>query len=110
MGRLPCTGRRAVVRLADSPSGGADRTVTVRALHAALLVTDRLPVGAAAPSSGLCRFLRSPADAVRAALQPHRALERAQQSDRKSVVSGKSVTVRVDIGGRRIIKQKKKNT
>src|SRR3546814_14416203 len=28
--------------------------------------------------------------------------------DRKSVVSGKSVTVRVDLGGRRIIKKKKK--
>src|SRR3546814_17714109 len=30
--------------------------------------------------------------------------------DRKSVVSGKSVSVRVDLGGRRIIKKKKKNT
>src|SRR3546814_12596944 len=31
-----------------------------------------------------------------------------QQSDRKSVVSGKSVSVRVDLGGRRILKKKKK--
>src|SRR3546814_13900313 len=30
--------------------------------------------------------------------------------DRKSVVSGKSVSVRVDLGGRRIIKKKKKLT
>src|SRR3546814_3934519 len=29
--------------------------------------------------------------------------------DRKSVVKGKSVSVRVDLGGRRIIKQKKKS-
>src|SRR3546814_12349609 len=29
--------------------------------------------------------------------------------DRKSVVEGKSVSVRVDLGGRRIIKKKKKN-
>src|SRR3546814_17713629 len=29
-------------------------------------------------------------------------------TDRKSVVSGKSVSVRVDLGGRRIIKKKKK--
>src|SRR3546814_13234733 len=29
------------------------------------------------------------------------------QSDRKSVVSGKSVSVRLDLGGRRIIKKKK---
>src|SRR3546814_12712571 len=32
---------------------------------------------------------------------------RAAITDRKSVVSGKSVSVRVDLGGRRIIKQKK---
>src|SRR3546814_17709896 len=31
------------------------------------------------------------------------------QADRKSVVSGKSVSVRVDLGVRRIIKKKKKN-
>src|SRR3546814_17838875 len=31
------------------------------------------------------------------------------QADRKSVVSGKSVSVRVDLGGRRIIKKKKDN-
>src|SRR3546814_19930239 len=30
-------------------------------------------------------------------------------TDRKSVVSGKSVSVRVDLGGRRIIKKKQKN-
>src|SRR3546814_11899330 len=31
-----------------------------------------------------------------------------RQGDRKSVVQGKSVSVRVDLGGRRIIKKKKK--
>src|SRR3546814_12391412 len=31
-------------------------------------------------------------------------------SDRKSVVEGKSVSVRVDLGGRRIIKKKNKHT
>src|SRR3546814_17928199 len=30
--------------------------------------------------------------------------------DRKSVVSGKSVSVRVDLGGRRVLKKKKSNT
>src|SRR3546814_19435974 len=35
--------------------------------------------------------------------QPH------AEVDRKSVVSGKSVSVRVDLGGRRIIKKKNKN-
>src|SRR3546814_17113394 len=34
----------------------------------------------------------------------------AARQDRKSVVWGKSVSVRVDLGGRRIIKQKKKKT
>src|SRR3546814_14104552 len=34
----------------------------------------------------------------------------AAQIDRKSVVSGKSVSVRVDLGGRRILKKKKKDT
>src|SRR3546814_19813757 len=33
-----------------------------------------------------------------------------QRRDRKSVVSGKSVSVRVDLGGRRIIKKKKNKT
>src|SRR3546814_17794991 len=32
------------------------------------------------------------------------------EPDRKSVVEGKSVSVRVDLGGRRIIKQKKSKT
>src|SRR3546814_12625726 len=34
--------------------------------------------------------------------------EEAADIDRKSVVSGKSVSVRVDLGGRRIVKQQKK--
>src|SRR3546814_10930142 len=34
----------------------------------------------------------------------------AVKRDRKSVVKGKSVSVRVDLGGRRIIKKKKKKT
>src|SRR3546814_16130894 len=33
-----------------------------------------------------------------------------EAGDRKSVGSGKSVSVRVELGGRRIIKKKKKNT
>src|SRR3546814_11290633 len=44
---------------------------------------------------------------------PGRALaevDAAVRADRKSVVSGKSVSVRVDLGGRRIIKQKTKTS
>src|SRR3546814_20476354 len=36
-------------------------------------------------------------------------LDKQGAGDRKSVVSGKSVSVRVDLGGRRIIKKNKKN-
>src|SRR3546814_14447396 len=36
------------------------------------------------------------------------AVSRSIRGDRKSVVSGTSVSVRVDLGGRRIIKKKKK--
>src|SRR3546814_19886618 len=39
---------------------------------------------------------------------PAHQRDRHQAADRKSVVSGKSVSVRVDLGGRRIIKKKKK--
>src|SRR3546814_18341787 len=37
----------------------------------------------------------------------HDVLDEVQKADRKSVVWGKSVSVRVDLGGRRIIKKKK---
>src|SRR3546814_11872108 len=42
----------------------------------------------------------------RVTLSRHEHLE-AEPADRKSVVQGKSVSVRVDLGGRRIIKKKK---
>src|SRR3546814_17489347 len=38
------------------------------------------------------------------------AVRTPAQLDRKSVVKGKSVSVRVDLGGRRIIKKKKKHS
>src|SRR3546814_4311816 len=38
-----------------------------------------------------------------------RSARRGPEADRKSVVEGKSVSVRVDLGGRRIIKKKKRN-
>src|SRR3546814_41319 len=39
--------------------------------------------------------------------RPEKTIVRRQRRDRKSVVSGKSVSVRVDLGGRRLIKKKK---
>src|SRR3546814_17871775 len=43
---------------------------------------------------------------TRPVLEPGRLAAGHQAGDRKSVVSGKSVSVRVDLGGRRIIKIK----
>src|SRR3546814_17781764 len=47
-------------------------------------------------------------DHGRDAVQTQRGHFDRQTEDRKSVVEGKSVSVRVDLGGRRIIKKKKK--
>src|SRR3546814_11996558 len=44
-----------------------------------------------------------------AALGFGKADESGRQGDRKSVVSGKSVSVRVDLGGSRVLKQKQYN-
>src|SRR3546814_20440081 len=41
---------------------------------------------------------------------PRLEIDLVDLKDRKSVVSGKSVSVRVDLGGRRIIKKKQKET
>src|SRR3546814_18096096 len=54
-------------------------------------------------------------DAALAGILPHQHLTstaqgfawRWDETDRKSVVTGKSVSVRVDLGGRRILKKKK---
>src|SRR3546814_15596340 len=41
--------------------------------------------------------------------EPAHDVEPADAADRKSVVAGKSVAVRVDLGGRRIVKKQKNN-
>src|SRR3546814_17679681 len=56
------------------------------------------------------RFGEAP-DRVRSLLAERRVrLVAADELDRKSVVEGKSVSVRVDLGGRRIIKKHRNNT
>src|SRR3546814_17117425 len=62
------------------------------------------PQGARA--SGAARTCRR---AARARPAKRASLEPPSRPTRKSVVKGKSVTVRVDIGGRRPIQEKKKN-
>src|SRR3546814_19404617 len=49
-----------------------------------------------------------PAPRSAPALRPARARPIFASRDRKSVVEGKSVSVRVDLGGRRILKKKNK--
>src|SRR3546814_20718796 len=66
------------------------------------------------------RWARRPRDGVRAGVALHLSVEPADahpgpgpgrdgRTDRKSVVQGKSVSVRVDLGGRRIITTKYPN-
>src|SRR3546814_21023197 len=64
----------------------------------------RAPRRAAAPSPQL--ELTPPENAEEEAPKPRRRTRRAQ-GDRKSVVEGKSVSVRVDLGGGRIVKKQK---
>src|SRR3546814_14358445 len=51
-------------------------------------------------------LFRRPQDVARALDDDHRRLYELIWKDRKSVVSGKSVSVSVDLGGRRILKKK----
>src|SRR3546814_19293109 len=62
-------------------------------------------VGKQAGDGGLARARRTPEDDRGEAAGGDHAADRPLR-DRKSVVKGKSVTVRVDLGGRRIIKKK----
>src|SRR3546814_21049252 len=66
--------------------------------------------GAVARGGGTVDFCGDEAVVMHYAVRPRGVAdldEGRQREDRKSVVSGKSVSVRVDLGGRRIIKKKK---
>src|SRR3546814_15604694 len=69
---------------------------------------DHRPVGAC--GVGAARCVEGLADVPPDQQPQRRTAERDRQRDRKSVVEGKSVSVRVDLGGRRIIKKKKEAT
>src|SRR3546814_2562013 len=66
-----------------------------------------------ASSASLAVTQRASAASCAATILPHRCdnslIVRPLYSDRKSVVQGKRVSVRVDRGGRRILKKKKKS-
>src|SRR3546814_17118126 len=75
----------------------------------ALPISRREPCPQAQFSPALGRGRGRRSDAGRTVPERDRAKLRRDRRDRKSVVEGTSVSVRVDIGGRRIIK-KKNNT
>src|SRR3546814_11269249 len=76
--------------------------VAARTAHG-IFVETREPARCAAPAALAPGAHRPCRRQLPALLRPPRVL------DRKSVVSGKSVSVRVDLGGRRNIKKKKQN-
>src|SRR3546814_14162937 len=91
-----CGGRRppqSPAPLAARPSTGGPRAVQPSSFTGGTGSTDR--PGKTCGKNSRCIL----ASASRATILP--------KLDRKSVVEGKSVSVRVDLGGRRIIKKKK---
>src|SRR3546814_11333413 len=94
-------GRRR--RGVGGPRRHPDRRVRLRLEHAG---RGRDPQAPRAERQGPRRHLPRRQHGAHPA-QQHRSLERGG-GDRKSVVEGKSVSVRVRLGGRRTIKKKKK--
>src|SRR3546814_20558225 len=85
--------RTAPPAVRSVPGSGTETTVSAATIQAA------------PGSDGRCGRRRAYAGTART--QSRRG-DAGERPDRKSVVKGKSVSVRVDLGGRRIIKKKKK--
>src|SRR3546814_20760821 len=97
---------RAAVALAESREAAARdelRAAQAREQEARGEL-DRLRTAAVPAAAPHDRALMQIADRIEALAAT------AEQIDRKSVVSGKSVSVRVDLGGSRILKKTKQNT
>src|SRR3546814_19288508 len=73
-----------------------------------VIESDKATLEVPAPASGLVRNLKLKVGDKVSQGVPICELETAAAADRKSVVEGKSVSVRVDIGGHGIIKKKQK--
>src|SRR3546814_17851458 len=94
-----------MLRLETSEDRGTARRLSSLAENVICIgITRMLQTGIALGISLFER--RQPRHSNRASLAPD--LLRGNPNDRKRVVSGKSVSVRVDLGGGRIIKKKKK--
>src|SRR3546814_11035767 len=90
-----------------------DRAIVAWA-HAAMTTAEGFPEAIRAPPHAVeiaisDRRAHRPASGLRSARRPRAPPDSGPQRDRKSVVQGKGVSVRLDIGGRRIIKKKTKN-
>src|SRR3546814_11682527 len=104
------------MRISDWSSDVCSSDLTARSPSFASIHTGRAnhSIPARSISRSTCRglgakLIGSPS-VLRKTISPDRAWSKNRiASDRKSVVAGKSVSVRVDIGGRRIIKKKKKD-
>src|SRR3546814_14084657 len=89
---------------AASKTAAGKRTVTLPEVVADVLVDH--PDRFTEPESSVLVFTSSEGEPLRRNNFRRRSGTRPSR-DRKSVVSGKSVSVRVDLGGRRVIKKKK---
>src|SRR3546814_17899567 len=83
-------------------SGGVDSSVVAELLHRA--IGDQLTC--VFVDTGLLRWQEG--DKVMATMDEHMGVRVIRVEDRKSVVEGTSVSVSVDLGGRRIINKKTK--
>src|SRR3546814_17599152 len=102
---------RAIARNRACPNPGATTTLPTSSIDAGRSGrhhTSSSPTGPPSPSSLLIARTSLAGNLGRTPAPPASSSGRnsAPLSDRKSVVSGKGVTLLVDLGGRRIIKQK----
>src|SRR3546814_15584531 len=98
--------QRALVVGTDSFGKGSVQTIIPIPGHGAIRLTTAryyTPSGRSIQAKGI----EPDITIEQARLEPLTVEGRRREADRKRVVQGKSVSVRVDIGGRRPIKQKK---
>src|SRR3546814_11494573 len=112
-GRNECRGRSGKSRRSRDLESVPARTdlpgAGLREL-AVLRVSGQGPVHVARPRAAVCEIPPRLETAEQLSTHQHSRVKNRLQSDRKSVVEGKSVSVRVDLGGGRIIKNKIRNT
>src|SRR3546814_18770125 len=102
------------MRISDWSSDVCSSDLRISRFHAVPLRTVNVTRKTAEQSRSLAKNtigwrMRSASFPWTPSRRPIPAIPACRWGDRKSVVSGKSVSVRVDLGGRRIIKKKNNN-